>query len=77
MDKTTLKIIGTCLRREFTAADQLPFPLQQALAKLARRERERSAPATNDDCAPEPESAPQPSSSASRATTGRDGGCRF
>ena len=49
MDKTTLKIVGARLRREFAAVDKLPFPLQQALAELARREADTFAAAKSDE----------------------------
>ena len=52
MDKTTLKIIGTRLKREFAAVDQLPFPLQQALAELAAREEVPAVAEADGDALP-------------------------
>ncbi len=53
MDKTTLKIIGTRLKREFAAVDQLPFPLQQALAELAAREEVRAVAEADGNALPD------------------------
>jgi hypothetical protein len=58
MDKSSLKIIGARLRREFATLEQLPFPLQQALAELARREAETTAAQSSDERRPQSESEP-------------------
>ena len=56
MDKTTLKVIGARLKREFAAIEQLPFPLQQALAELAAREEGRPQAEGDGESEPDPAS---------------------